>query len=77
MLEIPPHRLPPEVLDALLEAYVLREGTDYGDREISLAEQLARARRQLASGQVVIVWDEELETCNLLARDDFARATRR
>ena len=73
MIEIPPQRLPAQVLDALLEDFVLREGTDYGEREVAMAEQVARARRQLAAGEVVIVWDEQLETCNLLTREELAR----
>ena len=36
-VEVPPERLDPAVLAALLEDYASRDGTDYGDREHTLA----------------------------------------
>lgn len=74
MILIPPERLDPQVLDAVIEAFVLREGTDYGTSEVTLADKITQVRRQIASGAVVVVFDEVLETCNLLSREDYQRA---
>ena len=71
MIEIPVDRLSAELLEAVIEEFVLREGTDYGDREVSLAAKIAQVRQQIARGQVVIVFDPDSETCNLLTRQQF------
>ncbi|HLS98805.1 MAG: YheU family protein [Porticoccaceae bacterium] len=71
MIEIPPERLDPELLDAIIGEFVLREGTDYGERELPLADKIAEVRRQIARGEVVIVFDPESESCNLLTRRQF------
>jgi uncharacterized protein YheU (UPF0270 family) len=34
---IPPHMLSPEALHRVIEAFVTREGTDYGEHAIPLA----------------------------------------
>ena len=71
MIEIPADRLAPELLDAVIEEFVLREGTDYGELEAPLDSKITQVRRQIASGQVVIVFDPDSETCNLLTRQQF------
>ena len=67
---VPMERLSPEALLGLIDAFVLREGTDYGHEDISIDEKRASVRRQLERGDVVIVFDPETEDVNLiLARD--------
>ena len=75
MIEIPPERLASETLDAVIESFVLREGTDYGVTEVPLSEKIAQVRKQLARGDVVLVYDETLEACNLLTRREFQNAS--
>ena len=60
-----------DTLNNLMEYYVLREGTDYGEQEISLAEKVAAVKRQLSSGEVVIVYSELHETVNLMPKQLF------
>ncbi|MFA5493443.1 MAG: YheU family protein [Porticoccaceae bacterium] len=71
MIEIPPERLADELLDAIIEEFVLREGTEYGDREVALAVKIGQVRQQIARGQVVIVFDADSQSCNLLTRQQF------
>lgn len=68
---IPWQDLPPETLDNLIESFVLREGTDYGEQERSLAQKVADVKRQLQSGEAVLVWSELHETVNITARGQF------
>lgn len=68
---IPWRDLNPETLDSLLEAFVLREGTDYGEQERTLAEKVDDVRRQLVSGEVVLMWSELHETVNIMPRGQF------
>ena len=68
-VEIPIDRLSPEALDRLIEEFVTRDGTDYGEREHTLEEKKRAVARGLDRGEVVIVFDPESETCNLLPKD--------
>ena len=68
---IPWQDLSPETLDNLIESFVLREGTDYGEHERSLEQKVSDVKRQLKSGNVVLVWSELHETVNIMPRNAF------
>ncbi len=68
---IPWQQLEPETLNNLLESFVLREGTDYGQQEMCFAEKTEQLRRQLQSGEAVLVWSELHESLNIMRRDEF------
>ncbi|MFP2387640.1 YheU family protein [Enterobacter ludwigii] len=68
---IPWQDLSPETLDKLIESFVLREGTDYGEHERSLEQKVNDVKRQLKSGDVVLVWSELHETVNIMPRNAF------
>lgn len=70
-MQIPWQQLDPELLDSIIEAFVLREGTDYGAEEKSLAEKVADVRAQLECGDALLVWSELHETVNIMPRGDF------
>jgi uncharacterized protein YheU (UPF0270 family) len=63
--------LAPETLDNLIESFVLREGTDYGEQEQTLEQKVADIKRQLQNGEVLIVWSELHETVNFMPRNQF------
>lgn len=67
-MEIPWQRLSDEVLDAVIEEFVSREGTEYGAQDYTLAEKVAQVRLQLQRGEAVIDFDPDTETCHLIAR---------
>ncbi|MEG7496080.1 YheU family protein [Enterobacter hormaechei] len=68
---IPWQDLSPDTLDNLIESFVLREGTDYGEHERSLEQKVNDVKRQLKSGDVVLVWSELHETVNIMPRNAF------
>ncbi len=68
---IPWQDLSTETLDNLIESFVLREGTDYGEHERSLEQKVSDVKRQLKSGDVVLVWSELHETVNIMPRNAF------
>ncbi|MCC3702701.1 YheU family protein [Rouxiella badensis] len=68
---IPWKELAPETLDSVIEGFVLREGTDYGEQERTLEQKVEDVRRQLKSGDVVLVWSELHETLNIMPRGQF------
>jgi uncharacterized protein YheU (UPF0270 family) len=62
---IPWQDLPAATLDNLIESFVLREGTDYGEESFSLAEKVAQVRQQLERGDVVILYSELHESVTI------------
>jgi hypothetical protein len=65
-IEVSQGALSPAALRALVEEFVTRDGTDYGDIERSLDEKVADVLRQLDRGEVRIVFDPESETTTLV-----------
>jgi uncharacterized protein YheU (UPF0270 family) len=65
-VEIPRDALSPATVRALVEEFVTRDGTDYGDVERRLDEKVADVLRQLDHGEVRIVFDPESETTTLV-----------
>ena len=63
---IPKARLSAEALTGLIEEFVTREGTDYGHRDHHFEAKIAAVRHQIDAGQVIITYDPESETCNLV-----------
>ena len=57
-----------ETLQSLVESFVLREGTDYGEVEISLQEKVDQIIEQLRSGNIVIEYSEEHESVNIIEK---------
>ena len=64
---VPHSQLDPDTLTGLIEAFVCREGTDYGEVEFGLDHKVSSVRRQLASGEVSIVFDEESGSFNIIS----------
>lgn len=70
---IPIDELPSATLDAIIEEFVLREGTEYGADECSLAEKIAQVKNQLLTGAVVLVFSELYETVNIVPFDNISQ----
>ncbi|MFT4732749.1 MAG: hypothetical protein ACI89W_001776 [Gammaproteobacteria bacterium] len=57
-----------ETLQSLVESFVLREGTDYGEVEISMQEKVDQIIEQLRLGDIVIEFSEEHESVTIIAK---------
>ena len=68
---IPFKELPTETLNNLIESFILREGTDYGEGEFSLNDKIAHIKAQLNQGDVVIVYSELHESINIMPKATF------
>ncbi len=62
---IPWKDIEPDTLENLIKEFVLREGTDYGDVEISLQNKIDQVKYRLASGEANIVFSELHETVDI------------
>jgi uncharacterized protein YheU (UPF0270 family) len=62
---IPHHLLSPEALRGVIEAFVTREGTDYGAQDVPLATKIFQVHQQLDAGTAVLVYDAATESCTI------------
>ncbi len=67
---MPYDRLSPEILEAVIEEFVTREGTDYGTTDAPFERKIEQVKRQLATGRAVIVFDETMQSCTILTNND-------
>jgi uncharacterized protein YheU (UPF0270 family) len=65
-IRVPPDALEPDTLRAVIESFVLREGTDYGAHEASLEAKVAQVLIQLRRGQAQITFDPATESVNVV-----------
>jgi uncharacterized protein len=64
---VPHAHLSAELLRSVVESFVLREGTDYGERELSLDDKVARVVRQLERGEAQIIFDPKSDSVDIVA----------
>lgn len=69
-MEIPYEQLEPDTLQSVIESFVLREGTDYGENEFTLEEKVSHVMEQLKQGKVHLTFDETNNTCNIVRRQN-------
>lgn len=67
-MNIPHTMLSAQTLRAVIEEFVLREGTEYGEQDVSLDEKVAAVTRQLENNEAVVVYDSETESCSIVPR---------
>lgn len=68
---IPHADIATDTLNALIEEFVTRDGTDYGDIETSTVTKVQQVMNQLERKEVFIVYSEEYETCTIKTKDTF------
>lgn len=76
-LVIPHGDLSADALQGVIESFVLREGTEYGEHEYSLEQKVAHVLRQLQKGEARVVFDADAETVDIVVTRSLpARAPR-
>jgi uncharacterized protein len=69
---IPHRRLSPAALRGVIEAFITREGTDYGLPEVPLATKVAQVRHQLDAGTAILVYDTDTDSCTIQPADQLS-----
>ena len=59
---------PPRRLTGVIESFVLREGTDYGERDVPFETKVLQVRRQLERREAEIVFDPNTESIGIVVR---------
>ncbi len=65
-IRVAPDDLAPDTLRAVIESFVLREGTDYGLHERSLDDKVAQVLAQLRRGDAHIVFDQATDSVTIV-----------
>ena len=63
---VPLDSLSEAALRGLIESFVTREGTDYGEVERGHEQKIADVRRQLERGEARIEFDPQTESVNIV-----------
>ena len=68
---IPVEQLDKDTLYNLIESYVLREGTDYGEQEFSIESKVAQVNQQLKNGEAMVFFSELHESVTIISKNEF------
>jgi uncharacterized protein YheU (UPF0270 family) len=67
---IPVDKLSPEALQGVIEEFISRNGTDYGEIEASPETNFRQVKQKLENGLAVLIFDDETETTNIFLAND-------
>ena len=68
---IPLDKISDETLTAIIEDFILREGTDYGDIDVTNTDKISQIKAQLKQGTIVLAYSELYESVNILPKEQF------
>jgi uncharacterized protein YheU (UPF0270 family) len=63
---VPHTELSADALRGVIESFVLREGTEYGERDFTLDEKLAHVLHQLERGEAQIMFDPQSQSVGIV-----------
>jgi len=67
---IPVNKLSPEALQGVIDEFISRAGTDYGEVEASADTKFRQVKQKLETGSAVLIFDDETETINIFLTND-------
>lgn len=72
-VDVPHSELSADALRGVAEAFVLREGTDYGEHDVPFETKVQQVLRQLERGEAKIQFDPVTESVDILVSRPVAR----
>jgi uncharacterized protein len=67
---IPVNKLSPKALQGVINEFITRDGTDYGEIEASWETKFNQVKDKLKNGLAVLIFDDETETTNIFLAND-------
>lgn len=64
-MNIPWQNIPEQTLRNLIEHFVLREGTDYGEQEVSFEDKVEQVFQKLKLNEAMLVYSELHESIDI------------
>lgn len=74
LIEIPWDALDAATLNRLVEEFVTRDGTDYGEQEIAVERKVLQVVDGIKRKQYVILFDTDAESAHVMTRQDWLKA---
>lgn len=68
-VEVPWEQLESDVLHKLVEEFVSREGTEYGEQEVVLNTKVKQVIEQLKAKKAAITFDPETQTTHIISKE--------
>jgi len=68
--KIPVNKLSAKALQGVIEEFITRAGTDYGEVEASQETKFRQVKSKLEAGLAVLIFDDETEITNIFLADD-------
>ncbi len=75
-IEVDPSALSVDALQAVMESFVLREGTDYGTQELSLQTKIDNLKKKMQRKEILLVFDPNTESVTFLTKTEWAKLFR-
>ncbi len=66
---LPWQELSTDALNGLIEEFVTRDGTDYGEQEVPLERKVEQIKAKLRSGEAVLLFSESTAECSIVAKE--------
>ncbi len=67
---IPVNKLSHKALQGVIEEFISRNGTDYGEADASPETSFKQVKHKLENGSAVLIFDDETQTTNIFLSDD-------
>jgi uncharacterized protein YheU (UPF0270 family) len=74
-VEIPKDALSDDAINGIIESFILREGTDYGREEVGFGIKYEQIEKQLAKGDIKIVFDPNTESVGIMTLREWKSLT--
>jgi len=71
VVEVPWEELEPAILNRLVEEFVTRDGTDYGEKLVELDTKVGQVKQQLKRKLAVVTFDTEISSANIVVAGDL------
>ena len=68
--KIPVNKLSRKALKGVIEEFISRNGTDYGEAEALPETNFKLVKHKLETGSAVLIFDDETATTNIFLADD-------
>lgn len=73
IIAIPYRQLSEEALTAIIDEFVSREGTDYGDYQFSLSDKRQQVLQQLEQGSAQLLFDPIAQSCHIVLTETLEK----
>lgn len=73
LIEVPWDQIAADTLQALVEEFVTRDGTDYGEHEIALSSKVSQVVKGIKNKEYVIVYDQEMDSVQIVTAADWRK----